>query len=139
MKQRRVGEKSSALLRAEKEETMRAVARKKFTDKYTGEVYEAGSLLDITPERYKEIRKTDANLVIAVADEPGAAGQSAVDDAGTEDGKTEPGAVGQSTADDAKAEDGKTDTGAAGQSAAEDAGTADGKKKPKKKTEKSTE
>lgn len=55
---------------------MKAVARKKFVDKYTGETYEAGSLLDVTSERYEEIRKTDADLVIAVADEPVAAGQS---------------------------------------------------------------
>ena len=69
---------------------MEAVARKKFIDKYTGEKYEAGDLLDITPERYEEIRKTDANLVIAVADEPGTAVQSAADDAGTAKGKKEP-------------------------------------------------
>lgn len=86
---------------------MRVVVRKKFSDKYTGEVYAAGRLLDITPERYEEIRKTDPDLVIAVADELGAAGQSAADDAKTEEGKNEPGAAGQSVADDTETEDGK--------------------------------
>lgn len=63
---------------------MKAVVRKKFIDKHTGTVYEAGSLLDITPERYEEIRETDADLVIAVADEPGAADQSTAEDPGAE-------------------------------------------------------
>ena len=103
---------------------MEAVARKKFIDKYTGEKYEAGELLELEPERYKEIRETDPDLVIAVADEQSVADQSTVEDAETEDGKTEPGAAGQSTTED----------GTAG-----DDGTADGKKKPKKKTEKSAE
>lgn len=98
---------------------MRAVARKKFIDKYTGEKYEAGDLLDLEPERYEEIRETDPDLVIAVADEPGAAGQSAADDAKTDEGKTKPVAAGQSTA--------------------EDTGAAEDKKEPKKKTKKSDE
>ena len=98
---------------------MKAVARKKFKDKYTDETYEAGDLLNLEPERYEEIRETDPDLVIAVADEPGAAGQSEADDAKTEDGKNEPGTADQSTADDTK--------------------TAKGKKEPKKKTEKSAE
>ena len=123
---------------------MEAVARKKFIDKYTGEKYEAGELLELEPERYKEIRETDPDLVIAVADEQSVADQSTVEDAETEDGKTEPGAAGQSMAEDAETEDGKTEPGAAGQSTTEDGtagddGTADGKKKPKKKTEKSAE
>ncbi len=69
---------------------MKAVARKKFTDKYTGEVYEAGSLMDITPDRYEEIRKTDANLVIAVADEAVAADQSTATDTKTAEGEKKP-------------------------------------------------
>ena len=78
---------------------MRAVARKKFIDKYTGEKYEAGDLLDLEPERYEEIRRTDADLVIAVADEPGAAGQSVADDAKTDEGKTEPRATSKNRED----------------------------------------
>ncbi len=55
---------------------MRAVAKRRFKDKYTDEVYEAGSELEITPERYAEIRATDATLIMAVAEEPEqAAGQ----------------------------------------------------------------
>ena len=108
---------------------MKAVARKKFIDKYTNEKHEAGDLLDLEPERYEEIRETDPNLVIAVADE-----QSTADD-----GKTEQEAAGQSAVEDAETEDGKTEPVAAGQSAAEDAETADGKKKPKNKTKKSDE
>ena len=98
---------------------MKAVVRKTFIDKYTNKTHEAGSLLDVTPERYEEIRETDPDLVIAVADEQSVAGQSAVDDAKAEDSKTEPGAADQSTADDTK--------------------TAKGKKEPKKKDQKSTE
>lgn len=98
---------------------MKAVTRKKFIDKYTGEKYEAGDLLDFESERYEEIRETDPDLVIAVADETAVAGQS--------------------TADDAKTEEGKTELGAAGQSVADDAGTAKGKKEPKKKDQKSAE
>lgn len=48
---------------------MKAVAKKRFRDKYTGKVYEAGSELELTPERYAEIRATDANLVVAVVEE----------------------------------------------------------------------
>lgn len=118
---------------------MKVVARKKFIDKYTNETHEAGSLLDITPERYEEIRETDPDLVIAVADEQSAAGQSVADDVKTEEGKTEPGVTDQSTADDAKAEDSKTEPGAADQSTADDTKTAKGKKEPKKKDQKSTE
>lgn len=56
---------------------MRAVVKKRFKDKYTDEVYEAGSELEITSERYAEIRTTDAALIVAVAEEPDeqAAGQ----------------------------------------------------------------
>ena len=129
---------------------MKAVVRKKFIDKYTNEKHEAGDLLDLEPERYEEIRKKDADLVIAVAAEQGAAGQSTTEDTETEDGKAEQGAAGQSAADDAKTEDGKTEQEAAGKSTAEDAETADqsaaedtktakGKKEPKKKDQKSAE
>lgn len=49
---------------------MRAVVKKRFKDKYTEEVYEAGSELELTQERYAEIRETDAALIVAVAEEP---------------------------------------------------------------------
>ena len=49
---------------------MRAVVKKRFKDRYTGEVYEAGSELELAPERYAEIRATDATLIVAVAEEP---------------------------------------------------------------------
>lgn len=49
---------------------MKAVAKKRFRDKYTDEVYEAGSVLELTPERYAEIRATDADLIVAVVEEP---------------------------------------------------------------------
>lgn len=48
---------------------MKAVAKKRFRDKYTDEVYEAGSVLELTPERYAEIRATDADLIVAVVEE----------------------------------------------------------------------
>ena len=56
---------------------MRAVAKRRFKDKYTDEVYEAGSELEITPERYAEIRATDATLIVAVAEEPEQAAEAA--------------------------------------------------------------
>ena len=49
---------------------MKAVVRKRFGDKYTGEVYEAGSVLELTPERYAEIRATDTGLIVAVVEDP---------------------------------------------------------------------
>lgn len=49
---------------------MKAVVKKRFRDKYTNEVYEAGSVLELTPERYAEIRATDADLIVAVVEEP---------------------------------------------------------------------
>lgn len=62
---------------------MKAVARKRFSDKYTGEVYEAGSVLELTPERYAEIRATDAGLVVAVVEESEqTAGQQGTADSG---------------------------------------------------------
>lgn len=48
---------------------MKAVVKKRFRDKYTDEVYEAGSELELTSERYAEIRDTDKTLVVAVAEE----------------------------------------------------------------------
>ncbi len=62
---------------------MRAVAKRRFKDKYTDEVYEAGSELEITPERYAEIRATDATLIVAVAEEP-------EQEAGQQEGLTKP-------------------------------------------------
>lgn len=74
---------------------MKAVVKKRFRDKYTDEVYEAGNELDLTPERYEEIRTTDANLVVAVVEEEQTAGQQ-----GTADPETEEQAeVQQGTAD----------------------------------------
>ncbi len=65
---------------------MRAVAKRRFKDKYTDEVYEAGSELEITPERYAEIRATDATLIVAVAEEPEqAAGQQSTEEAETDE------------------------------------------------------
>ncbi len=65
---------------------MRAVAKRRFKDKYTDEVYEAGSELEITPERYAEIRATDATLIVAVAEEPEQeAGQQGTADAETDE------------------------------------------------------
>lgn len=49
---------------------MRAVVKKDFRDKYTNALYKAGSELELTPERYAEIRATDAALIVAVAEEP---------------------------------------------------------------------
>lgn len=49
---------------------MKAVAKKRFRDKYTDEVYEAGSEMELTPERYAEIRATDADLIVEVVEEP---------------------------------------------------------------------
>lgn len=72
---------------------MKAVVKKRFRDKYTDEVYEAGSVLELTPERYAEIRTTDANLVVAVVEEEQAAGQQGAADPGIEDqaaGQTKP-------------------------------------------------
>ena len=65
---------------------MRAVVKRRFKDKYTNEVYEAGSELEITPERYAEIRETDATLIVAVAEEPEQeAGQQGTADAETDE------------------------------------------------------
>lgn len=65
---------------------MRAVVKRRFRDKYTNEVYEAGSELEITPERYTEIRATDATLIVAVAEEPEQeAGQQGTADAETDE------------------------------------------------------
>ena len=70
---------------------MRAVVKKRFKDKYTDEVYEAGSELELTTERYAEIRATDAALIVAVAEEPEqTAGQQ-----GTEETETDEQAAGQ--------------------------------------------
>lgn len=70
---------------------MRVVVKRRFKDKYTDEVYEAGSELEITYERYTEIRATDAALIVAVAEEPEqAAGQQ-----GAEETETDEQAAGQ--------------------------------------------
>lgn len=65
---------------------MRAVVKKRFKDKYTGKVYEAGSELELTPERYAEIRATDVALIVAVVEEPEQeAGQQGTAEAETEE------------------------------------------------------
>lgn len=70
---------------------MRVVVKRRFKDKYTDEVYEAGSELEITPERYAEIRATDAALIVAVAEEP----EQAAGRQGTEETETDEQAAGQ--------------------------------------------
>ena len=93
---------------------MRAVAKRRFKDKYTDEVYEAGSELEITPERYAEIRASDATLIVAVAEEPEQeAGQQ-----GTADAETDEQEAGQQGTADAE-----TDEQAAGQQGTADAET----------------
>ncbi len=93
---------------------MRAVVKRRFRDKYTNEVYEAGSELEITPERYTEIRATDATLIVAVAEEPEQeAGQQ-----GTADAETDEQEAGQQGTADAE-----TDEQAAGQQSTEEAET----------------
>ncbi len=93
---------------------MRAVAKRRFKDKYTDEVYEAGSELEITPERYAEIRASDATLIVAVAEEPEQeAGQQ-----GTADAETDEQEAGQQGTADAE-----TDEQEAGQQGTADAET----------------
>ena len=108
---------------------MRAVVKRRFKDKYTNEVYEAGSELEITPERYAEIRETDATLIVAVAEEPEQeAGQQ-----GTADAETDEQEAGQQGTADAE-----TDEQEAGQQGTADAETdeqeaeAAGQTKPKR-------
>lgn len=67
---------------------MKVVVKKRFKDKYTDEVYEAGSELELTHERYAEIKATDANLVVAVVEEEQAAGQQGAADSETEEQTT---------------------------------------------------
>lgn len=70
---------------------MRAVAKKRFSDKYTGEVYVAGSELELTPERYAEIRETDATLIVAVVEEP----EQMTEQQGTAEAETDEQTAGQ--------------------------------------------
>ncbi len=108
---------------------MRAVVKKRFKDKYTDEVYEAGSELELTTERYAEIRATDAALIVAVAEEPEqTAGQQ-----GTEETETDEQAAGQQGTEETE-----TDEQAAGQQGTEETETdeqaaeAAGQTKPKR-------
>lgn len=55
---------------------MKAKVLHKFTDKYTGELYRRGAVLDITEERYKEImsvahllQRIDAENALSVTDD----------------------------------------------------------------------
>lgn len=71
---------------------MKAVVKERFRDKYTDEVYEAGRVLELTHERYAEIRATNADLIVAVVEEQ-TAGQQ-----GTADSENEEQAAGQQEA-----------------------------------------
>ena len=93
---------------------MRAVAKRRFKDKYTDEVYEAGSELEITPERYAEIRATDATLIVAVAEEP----EQEAGEQGTADAETDEQEAGQQGTADAE-----TDEQEAGEQGTADAET----------------
>lgn len=83
---------------------MKVVVKKRFKDKYTDEVYEAGSELELTHERYAEIKATDANLVVAVVEEEQAAGQQGAADSETEE-QTAAEAAGQTKPRRAKKQD----------------------------------
>ena len=107
---------------------MRAVAKRRFKDKYTDEVYEAGSELEITPERYAEIRATDATLIVAVAEEPEQeAGEQGTADAETDE--QEAGEQGTADAETDEQEAGQQDTA---ETEPEQAAEAAGLTKPKR-------
>ena len=48
---------------------MKVLINKKFTDRYTKKVYKVGETIEVTEERYAEIKKTNAALVTAVQDD----------------------------------------------------------------------
>ena len=45
---------------------MKAKVLKKFKDKYSGKIYKTGTVIEVTEERFEEIRNTDESLVEAV-------------------------------------------------------------------------
>jgi hypothetical protein len=45
---------------------MKAKVLKRFRDKRNGKIYDADSIIEVSKERFDEIRKTDASLVEAV-------------------------------------------------------------------------
>ena len=45
---------------------MKAKVMKKFKDKYSGKIYKPGTVIEVTEERFEEIRNTDESFVEAV-------------------------------------------------------------------------
>lgn len=45
---------------------MKAKVLKKFKDKYSGKIYKPGTVIEVTEERFEEIRNTDESFVEAV-------------------------------------------------------------------------
>lgn len=44
---------------------MKAKVLKKFKDKYSGKIYKPGTVIEVTEERFEEIRNTDKSLIEA--------------------------------------------------------------------------
>lgn len=49
---------------------MKVKVLKKFKDIHTGQIYFSGDILEITPERFKEIMTTNKKLVVNMEEEP---------------------------------------------------------------------
>jgi hypothetical protein len=45
---------------------MKAKVLKKFKDKYSGKIYKPGTVIEVTEERFEEIRNADKSLIEAV-------------------------------------------------------------------------
>lgn len=66
---------------------MKIKVLKRFKDKHNGSIYNAGTVLEVSEERFEEINKTNASLVEAVEEktEEGKAEETATEETATEE------------------------------------------------------